>query len=237
MPSSVSQYLIFLNRFCLNFKGIPYKTEWLEYPDIEDHCKKFGIQSTSKKANGEPHYTLPAIHDSSTGVYLSDSFPIAEYLEKTYPDKPSLFPNNTLGLQATFDNLFRDTALTPLWRFILPAVGTSLNPPSNVYFRRTREASFGKPLEEVIPQGDEAITEWAKFKDGLGKVDVWYSKSGGPFLLGNTPSWADLVIGSWVIWLRIVWGEGSKEWKDISSWHEGRWGKLLDDLKQYQTVV
>lgn len=221
----------------MNFKKIPYKTEWLEYPDLEDHCKKLGIPPTSVKANGDPYYTLPAIHDPSTGAYLSNSFPIAEYLEATYPDTPSLFPGNTVGLQNAFQESLLDTALEPVWRFILPAVGFRLTPRGNEYVRRTREAYFQQTLEDTIPKGDEAITQWKSFKEGLGKVDVWYSKTEGPFLLGDRLSWADLVVGSWIIWMRTIWGEGSKEWNDISSWHNGRWGKLLDDLKQYQTIA
>lgn len=224
-------------RFCLNYKGIPYKTEWVEYPDIEAHCTKLGIAPTSKKADGSPAYTLPAIHDTATGIYLSDSFPIAEYLEKTYPDKPSLFPGHSHGLQALFDGAFVDAALTPAFQFILPATCPTLNSRSEEYFRRTREQTFGKALEDVVPKGEEGVAQWAKFKDGLGKVDTWYAKSGGVFLMGGSISWADLDIAAWLIWMKIVWGEESTQWKDIASWQGGRWKNLLGNLKQYQTVV
>jgi hypothetical protein len=56
----------------------------------------------SEKADGSAHYTHPAIHDPSTGAYISDSILITEYLEKMYPETPHIFPNNTLALQATF---------------------------------------------------------------------------------------------------------------------------------------
>ncbi|KAF8965876.1 hypothetical protein BDZ97DRAFT_1810125 [Flammula alnicola] len=222
-------------RYCLNFKGIPYKTEWIEYPDIEEHCKKFGILETSKNTDGRPHYTLPAIHDPSTGVYLADSFLIAEYLEKTYPT-PSLFPHNTLGLQTPFNDTYGGQ-MDALWNFILPATCLVLNPPSEEYFRRTREKLFGTTLEDLVPKGENAVVEWAKYKDGLGKVDTWYAKSGGPFLIGDAVSWADFVVAAYLIWLRIIWGEDSQQWKDITSWHQGRWKILIDNLKKYETIV
>jgi len=199
-------------------------------------CLKFGIQPTSHKADGLPHYTLPALHDPSTGVYISDSVLIAEYLEKTYPSSPSIFPNNTIGLQLPFSDALQPN-LEALWTFILPPSGLKLNPPSVAYFRRTREATFGKTLEDLVPKGDDAVAQWAKLKDGLGKVDAWYAKSGGPYLLGNTASWADIVVACYFIWMRIIWGEDSQEWKDISSWHEGRWKGLIDNFKKYETIA
>ncbi|KDR69175.1 hypothetical protein GALMADRAFT_923652 [Galerina marginata CBS 339.88] len=47
----------------------------------------------------------------------------------------------------------------------------------------------------------------------------------------------DAVVGGWTLWLRIVWGENSRQWKDIKSWHGGRWNAILDGLKKYDTVV
>ncbi|KAI0682851.1 hypothetical protein BC835DRAFT_807562, partial [Cytidiella melzeri] len=54
-------------RYALNYKGIPYRTEWVEYPDIEPLCKKIGGSATAKKEDGRDHYTLPMIYDPSTG--------------------------------------------------------------------------------------------------------------------------------------------------------------------------
>jgi len=227
-----------LLRFTLNFKGIPYKTEWVEYPDIEPLCKKLGIPPTSKKADGRDHYTLPAIHNPSTGAYVSDSILIAEYLEKTYPGTPQVFPHNTLALQTTFGQAFGDN-IGALRNFLVPAIYFKLNPQSQEYFRRTREESCGKAMEDITPKGEAAVEEWAQFRDGLGKVDAWYAKNGGqgPFLLGKAPSWGDIVVGSCLVWLRITLGEDSSKWKDISSWNNGRWAGIVDAMKECETVV
>ena len=215
-------------------KGIPYKTEWVEFPDIEPLCKKLGISPTSKKADGSDRYTLPAIHDPSTGVYIADSILIAEYLEKTYPDAPSVFPHHTLALQAAFTEAFVNN-LSALWKFMVPATYTILTPRSQEYFRRTREKTFGKVLEDIAPKGEAAVAEWAQFRDGLGKVDAWYAKNGGqgPFLLGETPSWGDIIVASYLKWMREVWGDASQQWKDISSWNNGRWAAIIEALKKY----
>lgn len=66
------------------YKGIPYKTEWLEYPDIEGKLKELGISLTSIKQDGQPFYPLPAIFDPNTSTGIADSYSIARYLDKTY---------------------------------------------------------------------------------------------------------------------------------------------------------
>ncbi|CAA7266718.1 unnamed protein product [Cyclocybe aegerita] len=226
-------------RYCLNYKRVPYKTEWVEYPDIELLCKKLGIAPTSKKedGSGRDHYTLPAIHDPATGAYVSDSFAIAQYLDKTYPDTPRIFPEGTEGLQAAFDAAFMAN-LGELWAFALPAACVRLNPVSEEYFRRTRKAVYGKTMEEMVPKGEEAVRAWKGFEEGLGKVDAWYQKNRGKgnYLLGETLSWGDIAVAGFLIWLRIIWGEESREWKDIESWHGGRWKALIESLKEYETV-
>lgn len=89
----------------MNIKGIPYKTVWLEYLEIEDTFKKAGIAPTGTRA-GKPLYTCPGLVDPNTGAAIADSFTIAEYIEKTYPDpsKPTLFPPGTRTLQVYFQS-------------------------------------------------------------------------------------------------------------------------------------
>ena len=163
---------------------------------------------------------------------------IAEYLDKTYPETPQVIPHNTAALQTAFVDGFRNNFSAAL-DFITPAASSKLNPRSEEYYRRTREKWLGNKMEEMAPKGEAAIAQWARFRDGLGKVDAWYAKNGGggPFLLGEAPSWGDIVVASYLVCLRIVWGEDSPEWKDISSWHNGRWAGLVGALKKYETVV
>jgi len=208
----------------------------VEFPDIEPLCKKLGIAPTSKKGDGSDRYTLPAIHDPSTGAYISDSILIAEYLEKTYPDTPKVFPNNTLPLQATFMAAVQGN-ISAMVKFIVPAIYFTLNPRSEEFYRRTREKAFGKTIEDIAPKGEAASAEWAKFKDGLAVIDTWYAKNGGagPFLLGETASWGDIVVTSYFVAMRTVWGKDSQQWKDVSSWNNGRWAGITEALSKFET--
>lgn len=236
VPAESSLCLTNLIRFCLNYKALPYRTEWIEFESIgTDVYKKLGLPPSAHSPDGTPSYFLPVIHDTATGVSTSDSFAIAEYLEKTYPS-PSLFPDNTSAFQSTVDDIVRDAGIKSLAQFILADIYLILNPESKPYFKRTREAAFGRALEDIAPKGEEGIEQWAAVKAGWDTVDAWYVKSGGPFVLGTTLSWADFAVASWLIWARSVWGEENQRWKDIVSWNDGRWEKVLNDLKEYQKV-
>ena len=222
----------------MNYKGIPYRTEWVEFPDIEPLSKKLGIEPTGLKLDGSPLYTLPAIHDPSTGVYIADSTAIAEYLEKTYPDTPSLFPNETIGLQKAFEATFKNS-LVAAKSFVVPAINSKLNPVSEEYFRRTREILFGQKLEDVVPTGNARTEEWGKFEKALTSAHSYLvlTDKKGPYVLGDTISWSDLVLFCFLNFFKSIFGENSKEWKDIASWNGGRWEAHINALKKYNTVV
>lgn len=226
---------ILSTRYCLNLKKIPYKTEWVEYPDIEKHCRERGIQPTPIGSKGRTAYTLPAIHDTSTGVYVSDSPRIAEYLEKQYPDGPKIFPHNTIGLQIDFEAEF-DKKLASLWVFVIPPVVHILNKESQEFFRTTREKSYGKVLEDIVPTGDNYTEKWAKVESGLGELAAWYTKTAGPFIMGNEPSWADFVVGGHLIWFNKAWGDNDPKWNILVTLNGGVWKDLLAALKEYEII-
>jgi hypothetical protein len=46
--------------------------------------------------------------------------------------------------------------------------------------------------------------------------------------------WADLVVGSWLIAQKFVYGEDSKQWKTILGWDGGLWKDLSETLQVYE---
>lgn len=239
MIQKLSNNNVSVPRFCLNYKQIPYTTEWIEYPDIASTCKKLGIEPTSKKADGSNHYTLPAIHDPSTGVYIADSLLIAQYLDKTYPSTPPLFPKNTAGLQLAFFDAFWQLFIFQVGGFVLLPSCLVLNPVSQEYFRRTREQEFGVTLEGFVPQGDSAVEQWTALEANFAKIGGWFAKTDdlGPFIMGKEVSWGDIMVSSQLIWLKRVWGEDDQKWKDITEWQGGRWGRFMDAMDKYTAVL
>ena len=220
-------------RTVFNYKGIPYRTEWVEISDIEPLSKKLGINPTGQRKDGSPYYTLPAIYDPSTGTAIADSFAIAEYLESTYPETPSVFPKESVALQKAFEPALVQN-ICPAWPFVIPAVALKLNPRSEEYLR-LREISYGERV--TVPTGDARTKEWGKFKKGL---DIAHSylvmtDKKGPYMMGDIISWSDLVLFSFLYFFKTIWGEDSVEWKDIVSWNDGRWEAHIDALQKYNT--
>lgn len=217
-------------RYLLNLKQLAYRTEWVEYPDIAEHCKQIGATHTSTMDDGSPYYTLPIIKDLSTGKVISESFSITKYLEETYPDSIPVLPKGTVGLQDAFIDAF-------LKRFgcvgncIIPRA--RLNPRSWEYYVETREKWWQKPLSEIAPKGDEEVECWRKLEKNLDSVDGWYS--GNQWIMGDSITFADIVVVSYMAWIRLTLRDKWDE--EVSKWHSGRWANMVQHFDKYSAVV
>ncbi|TCD62930.1 hypothetical protein EIP91_006228 [Steccherinum ochraceum] len=227
-------------RFALNLKGLKYKTEWVEYPDIEALCKQLGAPASGLKSDGvTPHYTLPVIQDPNTGKVIADSSAVAKYLDATYSTSgPRLFPDGTGVLQSAFSDAFVSACFWVLYPVVILATCKHLNPRSYEYFRRTREETMGK-LEEVVPEGTEkGETKWKELEEGMTKVAKWFEAGGDkPFVGGDLPIYADIQVAGMLIWAKNVLGKDSKEWGRISAMNGGRWGEFLKDWEQWSQIM
>lgn len=184
------------------------------------------------KPDGTPLYTSPAIVDEATGTAVPDSYKIAEYLDKQYPDTPRAFPAGSEGLQAAFYDQFNQILRT-VGPLLVTEVPTILNQSAIEYYRRTREGFFGKPFDQIALVGEEREKAWQAAKEHFDLFDGWYGKSNGPYFMGDIVSFADFTVAGVFQMIKIICGEGSEEWKRVSAWNNGRWVKLLKDLEKY----
>ncbi|SJK98883.1 uncharacterized protein ARMOST_02157 [Armillaria ostoyae] len=233
VPDSPGTMITWRTRYCLNLKNLAYQTVYVEIPDVEALAKKIGAAPTTLWPDGvSPKYTIPIIQDHSTGAVVSDSPAIAAYLDKTYPSSgPVLIPPGTLTLQLAFT----DTVEAAFEHLRLPLFyadfATKLNDGTAVPLR----AKFGAKLK--APEGEEREKMWATTRENLGKMNKWFEGSEGNFVMGHEPCFADTVISAFFWLIRSTVERESEEWKDIATWHDGRWGKHLDRFKPYETVV
>lgn len=164
-------------RLILNLKGIPYKTEWLEYPDIAPTLKSFGVPPSEPP---DTAYTCPTIRISDK--YVMDSRKIADVLEKEHPS-PSLHLDSPILKKV---EELAPQCIAPIAPIFLPRVPRfALNPRSAEYFERTREAAFGMTLSQLEKEkGGESAWKAAepKWKE-LGNL---LKAEGGPFFMGKT---------------------------------------------------
>lgn len=152
---------------------------------------------------------IPVIENAATKIVpllrdddqlVGDSFEIALYLEKAYPDRPSLFGGEGGRAMARFIESWSLMMLhTSLVRIILMDIHDSLTPVDQAYFRTSREARFGMSLEAVAETGaDELKTFAAK----LEPLRTMLKKQ--PFIGGETPLFADYIVFGPLQWARIV---------------------------------
>ncbi|KAF9030383.1 hypothetical protein BDP27DRAFT_1349131 [Rhodocollybia butyracea] len=219
-------------RYSLNFKNLPYKTVWIEFPDVEPTMKKLGALPTGTRKNGTPFYTLPAIHDDSTGAIIADSAVIAEYLDKTYPTPTQLIPSGTHALQTAFRELV-DSKATPLVSLVVPdAVTKTMNPPSAEYMARV----FATAVSNAASMSEETrVAEWEKAEEVLGSVKA-LMKPEDRWVMGDAISFADFVVAAMLIMAKTVYGKESEEWTRMMNWHDGRWDRMMTDLEKYTAV-
>ncbi|EPS40010.1 hypothetical protein H072_6186 [Dactylellina haptotyla CBS 200.50] len=188
-------------RLMLNYKRIPYKTVFVEFPDIQSVLKELGIEP-NESASGHIKYTVPAIHHVPTNIYMMDSVPIAEFLELTYPDPP-LKLTSELGRE--IETKARAVAGPAMRLSVTPREMNILSPRSQEYFRRTREATLGRRLEDMLDP-DEEEKLWDITESNMPAVSelLHTHEAEGPFVLGSQPSMADFLIAGSLQSTRVI---------------------------------
>ncbi|RWA11993.1 hypothetical protein EKO27_g3123 [Xylaria grammica] len=215
------------SRYALNFKRANFVTKWVDMPDVPATRQSLGVDPVRFYGDGRPYPTLPIIKDPSTNTVVGDSFDIAVYLEKQYPDAPLLF-RNSIGLYAAFnahiDSIFPTGG--PLFTDGLP-----LNPETAEQTKAKILKQWGKTTwEEFAVRGEERSKALSAYQASLGEAAKYFRFSDGPFIGGQEPDYADLIIGGWLMFVSEV----LPEWEEVRAWHGGVWGKLHDGLEPYR---
>lgn len=149
-----------------------------------------------------------------------DSNPISQFLESTYPDL-SVPLTSPLGdqISAKARAILGPAARTSL----MPREIHILSPRTQEWFRRSREAELGHPLEDLLEKENEM---WASVHDGLREVNdlMMTYRQEGPFVLGGKPSYADFFLAGALESARVV-DEGTfarfMEWEGFKGMYEG----------------
>src|SRR5260370_22851144 len=79
--------------------------------------------------------------------WIAESWVIANYLEDTYPDGPSLFGGSAGRALSRFYSSLADTLVNAMFRFIALDILQHVHENDMYYFRRSREERVGMPLE------------------------------------------------------------------------------------------
>lgn len=140
---------------------------------------------------------VPVIQDGERVVY--DSWAIAEYLEDTYPDRPSLFGGGARAVTRFIAN-WADTVLhAGIARLIIPDVFAQLHEKDKHYFRTSREQRFGVTLEAFAASRDADVLT---FRQSL--LPLRTTLQIQPYLAGAAPAYADHIVFGGFQWARAT---------------------------------
>jgi glutathione S-transferase len=147
-----------------------------------------------------PHHSekVPVLVDGETSV--ADSWAIANYLEDHYPERPSLFGGEGGRAVGRMINWWGDvTVVGGLFPLIVADIPSHLKPVDAAYFRSSREARFGKPLEQVVAARDTSVEGFRRALDPL-RLTLRTQ----PYLGGEAPNYADYIVFGAFQWARVV---------------------------------
>ena len=217
----------------LNFKGLRYCTEWVEFPDISKRGQEIGAKPTTLNpdGSGEMIWTCPMIRDPNhldprgNPTVLSDSTAIVKYLEERYP-QPQIIPVGSAALHYGWSQFVHQNLSTSLAKLVVPLCPAVLSERGKEYFIATRERWWG-PLEEMCPDRSKA---WDSVKDALDKIAIALDSNGesekGLTVVPGKVTYADFVIIAPLLWASVIIDK--VEMDALRSWNNGRWGAILD---------
>jgi glutathione S-transferase len=162
---------------------------------------------------------VPVLLDGGTAV--ADSWTIANYLEDTYHDRPSLFGGDGGRAMARMLNYWADITIgAGLFPFLCVDIYNHLLPVDQAYYRPTRETRLGKPLETAAATRDTGIETFRKALE-----PVRLTLRAQPYLGGAAPNYADYIVFGGFQWARVVSSfKLLNEDDEIYAWRE----RLLD---------
>ena len=205
----VWRILLALKHKGLDFEGVPVR--FLDKKPLENAQSK----------------TVPVLNDN--GKWVKDSFDIALYLEKTYPEKP-LFGGPLAEGQARLVNEWVNrTMVLGIFPMIVADIHARLDDKNGAYFRETRERFLGCTLEEAQSSRDDKIIHFRK-----AMAPVRATLEAQEYLSGATPAWVDYCVFGTLMWARIASDFQLFEKDDpIVGWAE----RLLDMFDGYARGV
>ncbi len=141
---------------------------------------------------------VPVLTDS--GRTVCDSWEIARYLESAYPDRPVLFGGPVCEAQALFVNFWCELTLHPLvLRLIVLDIYAHIHEKDKAYFRQSREARFGRPLEQIPVPPEQGIPA---LREAIAPLRATVQRQ--PYLGGETPRFVDYMVFAHFQCARVV---------------------------------
>jgi len=234
-------------RFALQYKGVPFETEWIEFPDIEPRLKAYGAPANDPSLAPKP-YTLPALaiyetdHDGNEELreVIMESSRIAAFLDQKYQSRQLIRGSPaSQEAQREFISMISTVLYPTLAPVFVPSVVNQLSPRSAEYYRNKCEIRFGCKLEELVASTEIVEGRWATMEAALDKLATFLDQSvaEGKTLLeaaetdgieGQTtkmePTYAALVLVATFVSMEEAAFAGT--WERIRMRNDGKWNSV-----------
>jgi glutathione S-transferase len=171
-------------RMALAHKGLPVET--IPWRFTEKSALELSGQGS-----------VPVLVDGDE--WIADSWAIACHLEDRYPDRPSLFGEGDGRALCRFHSAIADGLVNAIASFIIVDVLDRLDHRDVAYFRQSREARFGKPLEQVVADREERLPA---FRESLSALRATLKTQ--PYFGGSEPLHADYALFGPFQWARCI---------------------------------
>ncbi|KAL6876827.1 hypothetical protein J3F83DRAFT_727218 [Trichoderma novae-zelandiae] len=184
-------------RLLLNYKGLDYKTEWLNYPEIAPRLRPHLPPNETGRA-----YSIPAIQFPD-GTYMMDSRKIAEAIDQKHPSPPVHLDTPIVERieQLTLD------AIKPLYPILMHKISQAiLADKSYDYWVGQYTRELGMPLDEYERRlgGDKSWEAARPALSELTRLLVEEKQAEGPFFLGKEVGYADFVWVGGLVFVKRV---------------------------------
>ena len=141
---------------------------------------------------------VPVLRDGEK--VISNSWDIANYLESTYPERPTLFGGDAARTAASFLTEWVERMVQPpLAPLVSLDIWKQLGPRDQEYYRRTRELRYGATLEAVAASSAEPL---ARFQAVIAPLRAVLAEQ--PFLGGASPMYPDYAAFGPFAWARAA---------------------------------
>jgi glutathione S-transferase len=131
---------------------------------------------------------------------MGESWDIALYLDKTYPDAPALMADDAARARAKFvESWCNATVFAPLRPIAVMSVFKIIAEKDKAYFRESRERMLKTRLEEI---STDAVAEAAALNKALRPAADAFEQS--PFLGGGKPDYSDYILFGTLMWPYMV---------------------------------
>jgi glutathione S-transferase len=172
-------------RMALAHKQLDHEARPVRFLDIPSIC-------------GGGQKTVPVIEDG--GKVVADSWAIAEYLEQTYPDRPSLFGGEGGRAACRFiDGWVGAVVQSGLFPMVALDIHDHLDAANQPYFREDREKRLGRTMEEAQAGREQAVEG---FRRNLQPLRLMLKAQ--PFIGGQGPLYGDYLVFGAFMWAASI---------------------------------